>query len=753
MEAGPTPNQECIHLNSHQIVVAFSLAVLLVNPSSAYATVPSDLCTGDPCVVSEDITVDAGSALDFTGQSVVITSGTTITIGPGAGPRVLHIVADDITMQQNAKIDADGDGGDITLESLVGSIVMESEGSNRSQVLAKADVDTAGTISILSFGDATLIGILDASAFGVDATGGDIEVRANGSVVFGEDITAEAGGNGAGGGDIRVIAGLDVTIDDRLISSGGDFGAGDIDILAAGTVTVNARMLLDGDAPDGEAGQLDIEAGVDIVIAATGELFGRGGANAPTEDCGDGSSMNLISGNHIIVHGDIDARGGLHCFGGDQTYEARLDFVQHPTSSIVTATGGFFGASGLVDIEADRSATLGKIDISAAGFASDVTVFAPHSIQVLDKVSVRGNGNPESIGGQINLQSCTIDILSPDGELDARSPFVFNSFGSTFMRAGGQITVSGDLQAASPTETQPNVGNFVRYRSLVPSITGSVSPAAITTLDASLPECGYCGDNIVQASLGETCDDGGTASCDGCAGYCQRFDNVCGDGFLECGEECDDGNETPGDGCEADCTVGPIVTPTPGPSPSPTPDPTPSPSPTATPTPAPTASPSPTPSPAPTATPSPTETPSPSPTQTPVGTPTPPAAGGLDFYGIEPCRVINTFEDPGAGGGASEPLFANVEREFPVTGVCGIPGTAQGVSAVVTVVLPTAPGFVTLFPADGPRPVVSAINFPAGGVMNNNTLLKLSSDGSGAIRAFLPTGEAHLIFDVNGYFQ
>ena len=50
-------------------------------------------------------------------------------------------------------------------------------------------------------------------------------------------------------------------------------------------------------------------------------------------------------------------------------------------------------------------------------------------------------------------------------------------------------------------------------------------------------------------------------------------------------------------------------------------------------------------------------------------------------------------------------------------------------------------------------PLVSSINFRAGGVTNNNMFLKLSSDGLGRFRAFLASGSTHFIFDVNGYFS
>ena len=92
-----------------------------------------------------------------------------------------------------------------------------------------------------------------------------------------------------------------------------------------------------------------------------------------------------------------------------------------------------------------------------------------------------------------------------------------------------------------------------------------------------------CGDDIL--SVGEVCDDGNTESCDGCSANCQSRED-CGNGIVDAcvgeicddlgesaacnvdctlarcgdalvnntaGEQCDDGNTVSGDGCDAAC--------------------------------------------------------------------------------------------------------------------------------------------------------------------------------------------------------
>jgi cysteine-rich repeat protein len=62
-----------------------------------------------------------------------------------------------------------------------------------------------------------------------------------------------------------------------------------------------------------------------------------------------------------------------------------------------------------------------------------------------------------------------------------------------------------------------------------------------------------CGDGIKQTS--EACDDGNTVSNDGCSAACAV--EKCGDGVKQTGEACDDGNTVAHDGCENNCTLTP----------------------------------------------------------------------------------------------------------------------------------------------------------------------------------------------------
>jgi hypothetical protein len=128
-----------------------------------------------------------------------------------------------------------------------------------------------------------------------------------------------------------------------------------------------------------------------------------------------------------------------------------------------------------------------------------------------------------------------------------------------------------------------------------------------------------------------------------------------------------------------------------------------------------------------------------------------PDAVERELYTVTPCRVLDTRNASGDYGGPA--LTHNGFRTFDMTGVCGIPSTARALSVNVTVVAPTAGGFVRFSPGCQ-FGNVSTINFSAGQTRANNAILPISATGELTAGAVVPpTGSVHLIVDVNGYFQ
>jgi hypothetical protein len=133
-----------------------------------------------------------------------------------------------------------------------------------------------------------------------------------------------------------------------------------------------------------------------------------------------------------------------------------------------------------------------------------------------------------------------------------------------------------------------------------------------------------------------------------------------------------------------------------------------------------------------------------------------PAGGGnpsraTKFYTLTPCRVIDTRDPAGPLGGPSLP--ANGQRSFTVAGACGIPASAASVSANVTA-LPSGSGSLSIVPGNSGNTGTNNLSFTAGRVLANNAILYLATDGAGSILVLNNSpATAHLILDVNGYFQ
>jgi hypothetical protein len=72
-------------------------------------------------------------------------------------------------------------------------------------------------------------------------------------------------------------------------------------------------------------------------------------------------------------------------------------------------------------------------------------------------------------------------------------------------------------------------------------------------------------------------------------------------------------------------------------------------------------------------------------------------------------------------------------RIFTIAGQCGIPPGATAASLNVTVTEPTAPGHLSLFPADKPQPLVSAINYKPSQARANNAVVSLGAAGDLAV--------------------
>jgi hypothetical protein len=78
-----------------------------------------------------------------------------------------------------------------------------------------------------------------------------------------------------------------------------------------------------------------------------------------------------------------------------------------------------------------------------------------------------------------------------------------------------------------------------------------------------------------------------------------------------------------------------------------------------------------------------------------------------------------------------------------------VPAEAKAYSLNVTAVPPGYLGFLTTWPANVPRPLVSTLNSWNGQVVANAALVPAGTGGAVSVYVFNPS---HVIVDTNGYF-
>jgi uncharacterized repeat protein (TIGR01451 family) len=128
-----------------------------------------------------------------------------------------------------------------------------------------------------------------------------------------------------------------------------------------------------------------------------------------------------------------------------------------------------------------------------------------------------------------------------------------------------------------------------------------------------------------------------------------------------------------------------------------------------------------------------------------------PVFKSLNYYTVTPCRLVDTRNAPGPLGGPA--LVSGENRPFAVAGNCGVPASAWAVVVNATVTGSTAAGNLRLFPGATPVPTVSAVNYSAGQTRGNGAIVALGAAGDILARVTQSSGTAHMILDVDGYFD
>jgi hypothetical protein len=129
----------------------------------------------------------------------------------------------------------------------------------------------------------------------------------------------------------------------------------------------------------------------------------------------------------------------------------------------------------------------------------------------------------------------------------------------------------------------------------------------------------------------------------------------------------------------------------------------------------------------------------------------PPVPGGLHFYALKPCRVVDTRPEQGKTGPYGPPrMNAYSQRDFPIkASPCNVPAEAQAYSLNVTLIPPGPVDFLSIWPGGGYYPGVSTLNSPNGRMIANAAIIPSGNNGVITVVVGKPTD---LVIDINGYF-
>ena len=553
----------------------FLASVLLFAAPAVAQTTPADLCTGNPCQITINTTLDPGSpaadlVLDFGAVPLVFKSTAKLTIG-GAGGQKVTFRARSITMDPGAQILGAVDYATVVLESTAGSIAVNATGATKAKIVV--DSNAAGGIALRATGgDVTVNGILSAQAGGEDAFGGDITLFGD-TVTVATDLDAQAGGFSdldiGSGGNVTVVALNDVTLLGAVDVSASDGTGGAVALFSFnGSVVLNGQIKADGDGPEGAGGSIAIGAATGgVSVGAALSATGSSGTDDGDPVCGDGGTVLIRAKQTLTLGADVKLSGGANCAGGyvsldpangtpiavSAAFITDADLIQQPGTAIDAHGSGYneddfdCGSGGDVYLAAKGNLSLQTIDVSASCEAGTIAANAGSAVTVVGRLDASTSGS-DTTGGHVSVRGCSVSV--PLGsKIDTRGDIPGSgNDGKTLVQASGALIIAGNLSA--------QIENRLEYKTLPPITVGAtINPGATVAQNPTLPDCAGvvdCGDGIRQPT--EACDDGNIVDCDGCRGDCSRPDHVCGDGIVECGEACDDGNTANGDGCSSTCT-------------------------------------------------------------------------------------------------------------------------------------------------------------------------------------------------------
>ncbi|MEW6270252.1 MAG: hypothetical protein AB1689_13255 [Thermodesulfobacteriota bacterium] len=480
----------------------------------ARATDPSDLCTGNPCVVSGAHTIDSGEFLDFGDTTDLVFAGSAVVQVNDAAFR-----AGSITLEAGARLVGGGAYcAGVSLETAGGDIVLQENAGVLSRIELSGACAGSASLYTSPTGDVRIDGVIDTSAVGgYYNSGGSIGISSSGALSVRGRLAANGGGSTGGGGFVMLEAnGGDVLVDATLEVASGVSG-GVIEVLAygGGDASVDGNVDIRGGLDSGGHLHFFSELGS---ASLEGTVLGTGTTGAGPYGCGGDPSVDFEVAGDVTIGAIVTLNGlGQYCPSGFMSIEAGGSVTQLEGSKI-SAVGLSRASAGGMFVQAGGDVVLRSVNMSSpdGGGSIDASTTGG-AFQILGSVNLKGPGASASMSG------CDV-YVAKKGTIDTRG-------GGTFLGASETMTIVGKLVSN---------GNQLVVREGAPLLAGTISPPPLVGVNPGLPDC----------RPGPSCTPGGS----------------CGDGVVQCGEECDDGpdNGTPASSCSTGCVETPPALRIPG---------------------------------------------------------------------------------------------------------------------------------------------------------------------------------------------
>lgn len=273
--------------------------------------------------IDGNVTVNAASA-------TAARSGGTISLEAGGNLIVAKAL--------QAKGAHDGDGGELKLEAggvatLGGNYSVDGVGGNSFATGGRIDVK-AGSATVTGSWTGTANAAAQGGDFRIETTTGSL-LLASGSL-----LNVNGGGNGGGiGGSIELLAATDATINGNVTANAGgaDSSGGDIVVRAPGTISVGGTIDARSTANNGERdGSIFLGPACDVVVTGTlktRDAAGGGRVTVHYYDTFDASGATLRADD------SVDGQGGNYVICGcvDANQDEECDAPEACTSSAVTS--------------------------------------------------------------------------------------------------------------------------------------------------------------------------------------------------------------------------------------------------------------------------------------------------------------------------------------------------------------------------------------------------------------------------------